>query len=295
MEPSELYEVVPFEDAAVPLKVAHTVLPAARQSALPADILPHWHEHLELHWFLRGGARVLTGEEWVEAEAGDVTVVNPSELHTVLSGERETEYWFLIISPHMLGGGAVDAYGDFWKRLAGQTFRFSHVVRGDREVQAEMAAMVREYTAQAPGYELALRGHLFTLMTLLYRRHVQKLPSAPYRRQDQRIKGVLKLIGERYTQSLSPRMLAEFCGLDLAYFCRLFRRATGMTAAAYITAYRLSKAEELLIGTELPVTVIAEKTGFEDVSYFSRCFKRSRGISPLRFRRQAETGGAPAE
>ena len=59
-----------------------------------------------------------------------------------------------------------------------------------------------------------------------------------------------------------------------------------MTAAEYITAYRLSKAEELLLGTGLSVTAVAEKSGFEDVSYFSRCFKRSRGISPLRFRRQ---------
>lgn len=285
-ETSELYEVVRFEDAAVPLKAAHAVLPAGYTGALPADFLPHWHEHLELHWFLRGGAQVLTGDEWVTAETGDVTVVNPSELHGVLPGETDSEYWFLIISPHMLGSGASDAYGDFWKRLAGQTLRFSHVVRDDAAVQAEMAAMVREYTAREPGYELALRGHLFALLTILTRHYGEKQPSALARRQDQRIKDVLRLIGERYAQPLSPRMLAEHCGLELAYFCRLFRRATGMTAAEYITAYRLSKAEELLLGTGLSVTAVAEKSGFEDVSYFSRCFKRSRGISPLRFRRQ---------
>ena len=123
-ETSELYEVVRFEDAAVPLKAAHAVLPAGYTGALPADFLPHWHEHLELHWFLRGGAQVLTGDEWVTAETGDVTVVNPSELHGVLPGETDSEYWFLIISPHMLGSGASDAYGDFWKRLAGQTSAF---------------------------------------------------------------------------------------------------------------------------------------------------------------------------
>ena len=287
MSISSFYETVLFQDAAFPLKISHVELAAQGRELSTGEVLPHWHEHMEFHWFEKGGSKVLTGSEWITVEDGDVTMVNPSELHTLLPGECPSSYWFFIISPQLLGGDDADAYGRFWKSLATQQTRFQHLIRHDPLVIQLIAAMVAEYQAMEPGYELAIRGHLFQLMARLYRAHRQPLPTAPSRkRQDQRLKEVLQHIGEQYAQPLSPQSLADSCGLNLSYFCRLFRQGTGMTAAAYITAYRLSKAEELLTSTDLSVTDIAARVGFSDMAYFSRRFKRQYGLSPLQFRQQ---------
>ncbi len=287
MAVASFYETVLFEDAAFPIKICHTDLPGRGRDVPPGEVFPHWHEHIELHWFETGGAKVLTGSEWVTAESGDVTVVNPSELHTLLPGEHPSGYWFFIISPQLFGGDEANVYGTLWKSLVGQQTQFHHHIRGDAVVTQQLSAIVEEYRAREPGYELAIRGHLFSLMTRLYRAHRQPLPAAPGRkRQDQRLKEVLQRIGEQYPQPLSPQSLADSCGLTLSYFCRLFRQGTGMTAAAYITAYRLSKAEELLTSTDLSVTDIAARVGFSDMAYFSRRFKRQYGLSPLQFRQQ---------
>ena len=282
------YEIVPFADSSFPIKVAFNRVEAQPETEpVRNDLFVHWHEHLEIHWFKQGGARVLSGNEWITTEDNDVVVINPSDLHTVLPGSHRSSYWYLIISPQMLGSDGHDIYGLFWKSLTGEKWRISPVVRRDPAVTTCLARIVEEYEAAAPGYELAIRGELCHLMAQLYRAHRQQLPVSAHKRQDQHLKTALRLIGERYDQPLSPQMLAEACGLNLSYFCRLFRQSTGMTAAAYINAYRLSKASELLTSTDLSVTNIAVRVGFEDVAYFSRCFRRQHGISPLQYRRQS--------
>lgn len=284
-----VYETVPFRDARFPLKVMHTDYPAAVSGRGP---LLHWHEHMELHWFEKGGARALVGSDSIETQDGDVVVVNPSELHSVLPGARASGYWFFILSPHILGGDSPDVYGDFWKKLAGRQLQFRHLLRQNAEMQALLADIVKEYSEARPGYELAIRSDLFRVLTELYRTQRAEEPDGRLRvrqqRQTERVKTALRIIQEQYGQPLTPGALAEACGVDQSYFCRMFRSAAGMSASAYLCAYRLEKAKVLLSGTDQPVTAVAEAVGFSDVCYFSRCFKKAYGVPPLWYRKFPE-------
>ncbi|MBR2353924.1 MAG: helix-turn-helix domain-containing protein [Clostridia bacterium] len=64
-----------------------------------------------------------------------------------------------------------------------------------------------------------------------------------------------------------------------------FRREFGMTIMQYVQKERMKLARELLLNTSLSVTDIAERCGFPDVEYFSRCFKKMEGISPSEWRK----------
>ncbi len=64
-----------------------------------------------------------------------------------------------------------------------------------------------------------------------------------------------------------------------------FRREFGMTIMQYVLEERLKLARQLLGTTALSVGAIAERCGFPDVEYFSRCFKQKEGISPSVWRR----------
>ncbi len=59
----------------------------------------------------------------------------------------------------------------------------------------------------------------------------------------------------------------------------------GCTPLEYLIVYRMEQAKQLLIGTELSIHDIAERTGFERLSYFSRLFSRQVGMSPSEFRK----------
>jgi AraC-like DNA-binding protein len=69
------------------------------------------------------------------------------------------------------------------------------------------------------------------------------------------------------------------------HFCRLFKRTVGKTVTGFLMEYRIEKASVLLKKTEESITAVADSVGFDDVNYFSRSFKRIKGVTPSTYRR----------
>ena len=88
----------------------------------------------------------------------------------------------------------------------------------------------------------------------------------------------------------SPDFSVTDC-LDRHGYCtdhmrRIFKEKTGMTPAEYLTDIRIKNAQRLLRHKELSnntVTEISELSGYSDVSYFSRIFKKKIGVSPTEY------------
>ena len=69
-----------------------------------------------------------------------------------------------------------------------------------------------------------------------------------------------------------------------------------MTPLAYLTALRINQAKMLLMDSSfVSIADVAEKCGFHDSFYFSNCFRKSEGISPIRFRMQNKVNISDAE
>mgnify|MGYP001943253646 FL=1 len=68
--------------------------------------------------------------------------------------------------------------------------------------------------------------------------------------------------------------------MSRSHFCRLFKEVTGQTLIEYVNDIRLSKAKAMLQDPNLSITEIALSTGFSDINYFSRLFKKTYQISP---------------
>lgn len=97
----------------------------------------------------------------------------------------------------------------------------------------------------------------------------------------------LAVIQNRYADTeLSLVTLSESLHISPNYLSALIRKHTGDTFINLLTAKRLDTAKELLQCTRLKVMEIAERCGYTDQHYFSYCFKKRFGISPLTLRRQ---------
>lgn len=79
--------------------------------------------------------------------------------------------------------------------------------------------------------------------------------------------------------------IADAVGLSPNYICSLFKKEMGVNLFNYIMEYRINRAKELLMSTNMKSYEIADQTGFSDESYFSRSFKRITGQSPIEFKR----------
>ena len=87
-------------------------------------------------------------------------------------------------------------------------------------------------------------------------------------------------------ENLSISDVASHLGISVPYLGVLLRQETGKNFSTHLTAARMEKAKELLRSSDIPVSGIAEKTGYSNPQYFSVCFKKYTGTSPVEFRRQ---------
>jgi AraC family transcriptional regulator len=95
-----------------------------------------------------------------------------------------------------------------------------------------------------------------------------------------RLSRVVEFIEERLEGRLALRELADVAALSPFHFLRAFRRATGLTPHAYVTARRMERALRLLLTTDRPVLEIAARLGYANPAHFRRAFRRAFGVAP---------------
>jgi AraC-like DNA-binding protein len=79
------------------------------------------------------------------------------------------------------------------------------------------------------------------------------------------------------------QQIADVLKMNPTYLGRIFRSLTGSSVVEYLHSVRMEKAKELLLGTDLSVTEVMDKVGFENKSSFYRIFRGTFGISPKEF------------
>ena len=104
---------------------------------------------------------------------------------------------------------------------------------------------------------------------------------------DRMIDNVLSEIREHYMEDIAVKDIAGYLGYSEAYFCKLFKQSFGHSFVSYLTDYRMQKAEELMHTSRLSIKEIGKTVGYPDPNYFTKVFRRVRGVSPSEFR---ETG-----
>jgi PAS domain S-box-containing protein len=94
----------------------------------------------------------------------------------------------------------------------------------------------------------------------------------------------VELISRQYHRQLTVAELAETVAMSPSHFSRTFKDHFGATPHQYIRKVRLMAACDLLSTTDLPISVVAGRTGYYDQSHMSNEFVRERGITPLAYR-----------
>lgn len=80
--------------------------------------------------------------------------------------------------------------------------------------------------------------------------------------------------------------ISGYLGISPSYFSHLFKKETGKTYVEYLNELRLHKVLEELKNSNMKLSVIAERNGFNNLEYFSRFFKKHMGVSPAKWRQQ---------
>lgn len=95
---------------------------------------------------------------------------------------------------------------------------------------------------------------------------------------------ILAYIHDHYDEELSIEQFAGTMNMSVGHFSRIFKEEVGEKYVEYIAKYRLAKAKELLLQTDLKMDDIAAKVGYWGRNSFIRMFRKYEGITPAKYR-----------
>ncbi len=250
----------------------------------------HWHEHFQLFCFIDGRAFLRCGSKQFQVGPGHVAVINSNEMHYLESLSDDLRFYVIRIDLPFLFSNQTDlCQTKYLVPLSQNLLTFQNLIQDDRRISDCVSELIREYGSKELGFELAVKSSVYRLIVLLLRGHVGRIMTneefASKQSSLRRFDSVLKYLEEHSDEAVPLDELARQANVTVSYFCRLFRQITGQTATDYRNRLRLEKSISLLKQSELNVTEIALRCGFDDVNYFSRLFRRNYRISPTDFRK----------
>jgi len=269
---------IPFKDIKYPFLVScgKTV----------TGMYSRFHEEVEIKFVNSGRLTAMIDTKTVTAEEDEIIFINPYEVHSNIYIDDEMGIYDLFMVGldffELAGVGGVDLRKFFFEKQ----LSFKNRIKNDRA--AEVMKRLTRYAFVADEYDkLCVAGLLLEFFAILQQEEIQK---TEIQVNDERVRffrsiepAVVK-IRDNYYEKLSGEELAEMCNMSKYHFCRTFKRVMGVTPVQYQTECRLRIADILLQNRDLNISGIAMQTGFEDEAYFSRCYKKHRGVSPKTMR-----------
>ena len=226
----------------------------------------------------RQGGR--TDRQWTGP--GQVSVTPAGQpIRRVLKGRPDVALLFL--RPDFLHAVAQDVYGADADRLT-----LVPCLGAPDETAARLVGLLLA-EAEQPGTGCALMVQSLTqaLALHLLRSHSNRAsppPSPPPSLPASRLRRVVEQMQTGLEGDLSLSRLAETSGLSQSQFVRAFRGATGQPPHRYLVGLRVERARALLEQTDMPITLIGVRCGFEQPSHFSTIFRARTGFSPRAWR-----------
>lgn len=114
---------------------------------------------------------------------------------------------------------------------------------------------------------------------------VRPVSSHTILKQQERIHQVYQHVEEHFKNATDTNAIAEKVNLSVPAFCRYFKKATKLTYTDFVNQYRINYAKKLLL-QDRNVTEACYESGFENLSYFNRAFKKITGESPSKFKKK---------
>ncbi len=264
--------------------------------SIPQDFLSvplHWHLEMEIIYIKKGCGTVSIDLQPSFVQKGDIIFIAPGQLHEIAQyGDARMEYENILFDLNMLSGAAGDVCSTNFlfplqhaHTLAKNIYtptdhNYTRIAR-----RLDDADEIRKTTPQA--YQLAIKGCLFFIFYELFASYPPNFAAPKTFHSLDTLKAAIKYVEIHYQEQIRIREIAAFCDYSESHFMKYFKNATGMSFIEYLNSYRLSMASRMLLASDAPVTDIAQESGFQNLSYFNRMFKKKFGITPSIYRMQA--------
>lgn len=246
----------------------------------------HYHPYYEFYYLLSGTRKIFINDTIYSVKKGDLIIIPKGELHrtTYIGGETHErivmDFNDAFLEP-LISKIGYDAFNKCFDN------RQLSIPPNRREYVEELfGKIIREHNGVDTYSAIILSLYVYELIMFVLRcRENSDHPCSVAEIGDDIISDAARYISSNFTHDFSLTQLAAKYNMSPSYFSRKFKLCTGFGYKEYLITIRILEAGKLLLNTDLSITEIAEKCGFDDSNYFGDSFKKVKGISPREYRK----------
>lgn len=245
----------------------------------------HWHQCLEILYIEAGVGIVVVDNQQYTLRPGRIFIFPQGKLHKVTVEESPKNHYkrnILHIDASVLAT-YFHAFNEFRHILENISATDSRAFVYDlSERQDYIRGMFDVYALkyQAVSNKVEVMAVLLLNLFQLFSDDAFVRTAATGKISSQ----IMRLIERDFRRRVTLQDIADSLAISQSYASRVFRKETGGTIQEYLMIRRVKYACDLLENSELPVAEIAQRAGFNHVTYFIRCFKELMGCAPLRYK-----------
>lgn len=252
----------------------------------------HWHKELELLLVLEGNASLQVGQQSYPVSSGVFAFIPSNAVHMVL-GEPDTAFRFIavVFHPDFIRSFGNDAIQEkYLTPLSKWLFHCPFVIEEADAYRKLILDITSKYQKKGTGYELYIKARLLELCFLVYQYaeqyQIQKQDSKDYRTS--LIKEMMLYLQNQCSETVTLSKMADHFHISKGHLCRFFKGMTNMSPIDYLNYYRINKSAQLLRDTNLEISVVAGQTGFNNISYYNRTFRKYMHMTPGEYRKKLD-------
>lgn len=219
--------------------------------------------------------------ELIYVEAGEILIQTDGRTETIRTGE------FALILPNRIHAYSTPAHSMVYVCIFSDSF-VPHFAREIRGKQADSSRFLcRSAITEFIRQELLVTDRvpeLYLMKSTLYAvlgEYLRQASFSPFSNKDtQLLDQIVRYIDENYMDNITLKSMAQVLGYEQHYLSRYFHSYIPMHFSQFVNWYRVDAATELLRNTDLSITEIAARSGFQSIRSFNRVYLELTGVTP---------------
>ena len=256
---------------------------------------PHLHDAIECIYVTRGSLKVYADGREERLKEGDFVLFRSMGVHSAYTEDfEENDYFVLKLSTKALYDYSPgELAGKFALKFTSYDPMLKYVWRKEDLIGSEIGyglqRLINEYANESPLRDLSVMISALMILEGIYKSSFANDDGKSCK--SNLIFDSIVYINRNLDKNLNESEIAKEFGVSYSHFSHEFKKATGRTFKEYTVETKMNHAEQLLVNTDLHVSEIAASCGYSNISYFIALYKRIKGKTPLRERKESEKRG----
>lgn len=246
------------------------------------EMMYHWHPEYELIYINKGNLVLNLDKQKFALKRGDFALIPSGVMH---SGKPDNCLYECVVFNLEIAlrlGRILNA--ETYDLINGLALAPYIYTNPDGKPEKQMKFLVEAMREKQKGFELAAISGIYGIFYALISQNMLQKTGKQKQKKLAAFESVISYIEQNYNSKITLKDMSAISGISTKYFGEYFKNITGKTPFEYLTEFRIERASEMLIYGKQNITDISLECGFNDLSYFTKTFKKIKGITPREYK-----------